>query len=65
MAFPLSNEKSLLNLQQQSCSFKCLEVNREQISKLMHAYNDFSARPRYGAMFEALCFRNGRVDLQV
>jgi len=26
-------------------------------------YNDFSARPRYGAMFQALYFQNGYIEL--
>jgi len=51
---------SINNFQPQSYSSKCLEGNREQISKSVHIYAfyiDFSTSSRYGAMFQALYVR--------
>jgi len=54
------------NFQRQRCWSKCLEGNGEksfEIDAYYLSYNDFSARPRFGAMFQALSFRDGYIDL--
>jgi len=56
------------NFNQQGCSSKYLEGNPEEIFEIdayLLIFNDFYALSHYGAMFHALYFRNGCIDLHV
>jgi len=56
------------NFQQLSCSSKCLEENREkcfEINANLHFLERLKFTPCYGAMFQALYFRKGCINLHV